>query len=168
MNLNKWPTIFFAPWQASLIDQHRLLVIGGSDGCSDLDSTELLDLSLGELRQGCERWWFLFRESDFKWIKGMSMNEYEWVWMSMNEYEWVWMSMNDNSGIWSSTPPVPRKKWSGSSKKIGQTTQKVIHLVPNMYVSASGGFTGPYFKVLLMMAWGGVGWGGVITFMYVA
>ena len=27
-------------------------------------------------------------------------------------------------------------------------------------VFASGGFTtGPYFKVLLMMAWGGVGWG---------
>ena len=47
-----------------------------------------------------------------------------------------------------------------------------------VHVYASGGFTGPYFKVLLMMAWGGVGWGGVgwggvgwgggITFMYVA
>lgn len=33
--------------KASLIDHHRLLVIGGSDGCSDLESTELLDLMLG-------------------------------------------------------------------------------------------------------------------------
>ena len=31
---------------ASLIDAQRLLVIGGSDGCSDLESTELLDLPL--------------------------------------------------------------------------------------------------------------------------
>merc|ERR1719183_545536 len=30
---------------ASLLDSNRLLVIGGSDGCSDLDSTELLDLN---------------------------------------------------------------------------------------------------------------------------
>ena len=33
--------------------------------------------------------------------------------------------------------------------------------ISHMHVCASGGFTGPYFKVLLMMAWGGVGWGGV-------
>ena len=32
------------PTEASLIDNHRLLVIGGSDGCSDLDTTELLDV----------------------------------------------------------------------------------------------------------------------------
>ena len=36
-----------ARFEASLIDTHRLLVIGGSDGCSDLESTELLDLRLG-------------------------------------------------------------------------------------------------------------------------
>jgi hypothetical protein len=28
-----------------------MLVIGGSDGCSDLDTTELLDLSLGATRE---------------------------------------------------------------------------------------------------------------------
>ena len=33
--------------EASLIDTHRLLVIGGSDGGSDLDTTELLDVFLG-------------------------------------------------------------------------------------------------------------------------
>ena len=38
----------------------------------------------------------------------------------------------------------------------------------NVHVYASGGFTGPYFEGLLMMTWGGVGWGGVITFMYAA
>ena len=32
---------------ASLVDANRLLVIGGSDGCSDLESTELLDLPPG-------------------------------------------------------------------------------------------------------------------------
>jgi len=32
--------------EASLIDTHRLLVIGGSDGGSDLDTTELLDVFL--------------------------------------------------------------------------------------------------------------------------
>ena len=31
-------------------------------------------------------------------------------------------------------PPLPRKKYSSRSK-IGQTTQKMIHFVPNMYVS---------------------------------